>query len=116
MASVSTCVFCKIAQKEVQSDVLYEDTDLVAFRDVNPKAPVHILVVPKEHLSDHCALKEKDARWLGNAHILVNHLVKELQIEDGFRLVINCGEKAGQTVPHFHIHLMGGRDFRWPPG
>ncbi|MCL4513490.1 MAG: histidine triad nucleotide-binding protein [Candidatus Eremiobacteraeota bacterium] len=116
MTDGNSCVFCKIAKKEIQSDILYEDAELAAFRDVNPKAPVHVLVVPKKHLSDHYALEEKDARWVGNAHLLVNRLAKDLEIEDGFRVVINCGEKAGQTVPHFHIHLMGGRDFHWPPG
>lgn len=111
------CLFCRIANKEVASAILYEDADLVAFKDINPKAPVHLLIIPKKHLDDHLQLHEEDSVWLGQAHLLANRLARDLRIDgDGFRLVVNCREGAGQTVDHLHMHLLGGRAFSWPPG
>jgi histidine triad (HIT) family protein len=111
-----SCIFCGISKKEIPSTMLYEDHDLVAFRDIHPKAPVHFLVVPKKHVEDHLSLDKEDCHWIGKAHLVANQLAKDLNIADGFRIVINCKEKAGQTVEHFHMHVMGGRIFSWPPG
>jgi histidine triad (HIT) family protein len=116
MIPQKTCLFCRIAKKEIASTILYEDEDLVAFKDVSPKAPVHFLIIPKEHLEDHLQLHEKDSGWIGRTHLLANQLAKDLRIDDGFRLVVNCRQRAGQSVDHLHMHVMGGRDFSWPPG
>ena len=110
------CIFCGIAGKRLAANLIYEDGELVAFKDISPKAPVHFLIVPRKHIDDHLALDETDCGWLGRAHLVANQLAKELGIEDGFRVVLNCREKAGQTVGHLHMHVMGGRNFTWPPG
>lgn len=97
--------------------MIHEDDELVAFKDINPQAPVHFLIVPKKHFNDHFNLEEKDSALIGRAHLLANKLAKEMNLgNDGFRLVINCKERAGQTVNHLHVHVLGGRDFHWPPG
>ena len=89
----------------------------MAIEDVNPQAPVHLLIIPKKHLEDHLGLSEADSAWMARAHLLANRLAKERKIdEEGFRLVINCRQRGGQTVNHLHMHVMGGRDFHWPPG
>jgi len=116
MAEIKSCLFCRIVKKEIPSAIVYEDAEWVAFKDIHPQAPVHVLIVPKKHFDDHLALKDEDRNWIGGWHALASRLAKDLKIEDGFRLVVNCKERAGQTVNHLHMHLMGGRDFSWPPG
>lgn len=117
MIPENNCLFCHIAEKKVPSQILYEDGELVAFKDTHPKAPVHLLIIPKKHLEDHLQLNEQDSGWVGRAHLLANRLAKDQSIDaEGFRLVINCREKAGQTVNHLHMHVLGGRSFSWPPG
>lgn len=113
---MSDCIFCKIANKEINSNLLYEDESVVAFRDLNPQAPQHILIVPKKHVANITELDDKEIA----AHIfteVVPKIAKEVGVaESGFRLVINTGEEGGQTVNHLHIHLIGGRKMTWPPG
>ena len=115
---MSDCIFCKIANKEIDSNLIYEDESVVAFSDINPQAPTHILVVPKKHIGSINDFQEVDKDLA--AHILVDvvpKLVKDLKIdESGYRVVINTGEEGGQTVPHLHVHLLGGRKMTWPPG
>ena len=113
---MSDCIFCKIANKEINSNLIYEDESVVAFRDLNPQAPQHILIVPKKHVANITELDDKEIA----AHIfteVVPKIAKEVGVaESGFRLVINTGEEGGQTVNHLHVHLLGGRSMQWPPG
>lgn len=112
------CIFCKIAWKEIPSNIVYEDDQVIAFKDLEPQAPVHVLVIPKKHVESVLALTEDDRELAG--HILckvVPQLAKELGIdENGFRLVANTGKDGQQTVKHLHFHLIGGRSMQWPPG
>ncbi|MEJ2086583.1 MAG: histidine triad nucleotide-binding protein [Acidobacteriota bacterium] len=114
---MSDCIFCKIASGEIPSDRVYEDDRLVAFRDLNPQAPTHILVIPKKHLSTLLDAELEDVDLLGRLQIAAVEIARgEGLDEDGFRLVTNCLEGAGQSVFHIHVHLLGGRPLRWPPG
>ena len=114
--NLSDCIFCKIANKEINSNLVYEDETVAAFRDLNPQAPQHILIVPKKHVANITELDDKDLA----AHIfteVVPKIAAEVGIDkSGFRLVINTGEEGGQTVNHLHVHLLGGRSMQWPPG
>jgi len=104
------CIFCRIISGEIQSDILYRDEQAVAFHDVNPKAPVHLLVVPRKHIESVAELTEDEALILGHLVIVANRLAREAGIsEKGYRLVVNCGPHGGQVVPHLHLHLLGGR-------
>ena len=109
------CVFCKISAGEIPSKKIYEDELCLAFYDVAPAAPVHALVIPKEHIPS--VLEAQDAGRLGHLLSVARDVAKLTGIdENGFRLVINTGEDGGQTVPHLHIHILGGRSLAWPPG
>ncbi len=111
------CLFCKIVAGEIPADKVYEDEACVAFRDINPQAPTHILVVPREHIARLDAVQESHRALLGHLLERVAHLAREQGLADeGFRTVVNCGASAGQEVFHIHVHLLGGRTFRWPPG
>lgn len=104
------CIFCRIISGEIQSEILYQDEQAVAFRDVNPKAPVHLLVVPRKHFESVAELTEDEAPILGHLVAVANRLAREAGIsEKGYRLVVNCGPDGGQVVPHLHLHLLGGR-------
>jgi histidine triad (HIT) family protein len=109
-------LFLKIAEKKVPAKIVYEDERCVAFRDIKPQAPVHVLIIPRKVIPTHADLKPEDRDLLGHLHWVAAQLAKQLNLADGYRLVINCMESAGQTVPHLHLHLLGGRDFGWPPG
>jgi histidine triad (HIT) family protein len=109
-------IFKKIIDRQLPANIVYEDDQCLAFRDVNPQAPVHVLLVPRKEIRTHADVTEADQAVLGHLHLVAVRLAKQLGIDDGYRLVINCKEKAGQTVPHLHLHLLGGRDMRWPPG
>ena len=115
---MSDCIFCKIANGEIESKFIYEDDLVVAFRDLNPQAPEHILIVPKKHIAKIIDFTQEDKNLA--AHIFVDvvpKITKEIGIdESGFRLVINTGNEGGQTVSHLHVHLLGGRKMTWPPG
>jgi histidine triad (HIT) family protein len=111
------CLFCSIAKKEIPSKLVYEDEKAVAFADINPQAPVHLLIVPKGHISALSTVKPDEMGTLAHLFSLVPKLAeKNGVLETGFRAVVNSGEAAGQTVFHLHIHLLGGRIFGWPPG
>ena len=114
---MSDCLFCKIRDGEMPCDMVYESDDVMAFRDVNPQAPTHILVVPRKHISTVNDLKEEDKNIVGDMFLAAKKIAADEGIEeDGYRLVVNCNSKAGQTVFHIHMHLIGGRVMTWPPG
>lgn len=113
----SDCIFCKIAAGELGTPMVYEDEELVAFHDINPQAPVHILVVPKKHIGRISQLQEADRLLAGKMVLTAIQIAKEETIsENGYRLVFNCGSDGGQEVKHIHLHLLGGRQMNWPPG
>jgi histidine triad (HIT) family protein len=109
-------IFQKIIDRQIPAKIIYEDERCLAFHDVNPQAPVHVLIIPRKVIPTHTDVTEDDRDLLGHLHLVAARLAGQLGIQDGYRLVINCKERAGQTVPHLHLHLLGGRDLRWPPG
>ena len=111
------CIFCKIAQKEIPSTIVYEDEDVIAFNDLNPEAPVHVLVIPKKHIESLNSASAEDQQFLGKIMLAIQKIAAEQGIaENGYRVVTNCGVQGGQTVMHLHFHLMGGREMLWPAG
>lgn len=107
---MSDCIFCKIANKEINSDFVYEDDEIIAFKDINPQAPIHILVIPKKHIESIIDLTDEDEMLVGKMYTAVRKIAKKLNIEEsGFRLIVNCGKDAGQEVPHLHFHIMAGK-------
>ena len=111
------CLFCQIASGKIASDIVYEDNDVVAFTDISPGAPTHLLVVPRRHIASLNDLNPKDGELLGKMVSTAATLAKQRSLDDGgYRLVINAGRDAGQTVDHIHLHLLGGRSLSWPPG
>lgn len=114
---MSDCLFCKILSGEIQSSKVYEDDHVFAFRDINPEAPTHVLVIPKEHISTINDLDESHAELVGRMYLAAKKVAEMDGIaEEGYRTVMNCNAGAGQTVFHIHLHVLGGRDMRWPPG
>jgi histidine triad (HIT) family protein len=114
---MSDCIFCKIGRKEIPSRIAYEDRQVVAFEDVNPQAPTHTLIIPKEHFATLNDISQEEEALLGHLMLVATRLAKEKGLEvEGYRLVANCMEGAGQSVFHIHLHLLGGRKFNWPPG
>jgi histidine triad (HIT) family protein len=112
-----TCLFCRIAAGEVPADKSYEDDLVLAFRDINPKAPTHLLLIPRRHVDSAADLAETDAEMLGRLFAVAAKLARDAGIaERGFRMVTNSGPAAGQSVGHLHFHLLGGRSMSWPPG
>ena len=112
---MSDCIFCKIANKEIPTEFVYSDDKVVAFRDLNPQAPVHILVIPREHFDSAVAVKDSSV-W-NSLLDAATKVAKQFGLDEkGFRMVINTGEQGGQTVPHLHLHLLAGRNLGWPPG
>jgi histidine triad (HIT) family protein len=109
-------IFLKIVERKIPATIVYEDEHCVAFRDVNPQAPTHVLIIPRKVIATHDDVTEADAELLGRLHLAAVKIAKQLGLQEGYRLVINCRDRAGQTVPHLHMHLLGGRDFGWPPG
>lgn len=111
------CLFCKIINKEIPSDIVYEDDDVLAFNDIDPKAPVHVLVIPKKHIASLNELTEADSALLMKIMLVIQKIAQDKNIaESGYRVVNNCGEQGGQTVGHLHFHLLGGREMLWPAG
>ncbi len=110
------CLFCKIVNKELQSKIVHEDEQAVAFEDISPQAPTHILVVSRKHIAGLSEAKPEDAALLGHLHLVAAGLARQRGIESGYRTVINNGRGAGQSIFHVHLHLLGGRGLRWPPG
>ena len=109
------CVFCKIAGGEIPTEKIYEDEDIIAFNDLDPQAPIHFLVIPKKHITSLATLDEADSLLIGKIMLVIKKLAKENNLE-GYRVVTNIGEEGGQSVPHLHFHVLGGRAFHWPPG
>ena len=110
------CLFCKIAAGEIPSKKAYEDEKVVAFYDIDPQAPVHILVIPKEHIQSVSQITPENQEIVGHIFTIIAKLARELNLEDGYRVVSNVGQQGGQSVPHLHFHLLGGRNLGWPPG
>jgi len=110
------CLFCKIINGEIPSAKVYEDETVYAFKDIEPQAPVHVLIVPKEHIKSAAEINEENSAVVAHIFEVAAKIAKEAGLDDGFRIVNNCGDSAGQTVKHLHFHLMGGRDFTWPAG
>lgn len=110
------CIFCKIANGEIPSTKVYEDDLVVAFNDLEPQAPTHVLVIPKEHISSAADVTEENSKVISHIFEVIAKLSKDLDMKDGFRVVNNCGDSAGQTVKHIHFHLLSGRNFTWPAG
>jgi histidine triad (HIT) family protein len=114
---MTDCLFCKFVNGEIEPDKVYEDDHVLAFRDINPQAPTHILVIPKKHISTLNDLQAEDEALVGKLYLAAQKIaVDEGIAEDGYRTVMNCNELAGQTVFHIHLHLLGGRGMAWPPG
>lgn len=104
------CIFCKIIKREIPSSIVYEDSEIIAFRDVNPQAPIHILVIPKKHISSLVDLKEEDEAVVGKIYTVINKIAEQEGIDKkGFRVIVNCGEDGGQEVKHLHFHILGGK-------
>ena len=116
MPAQNNTIFGKIINKEIPADIVYEDDDCMAFKDMHPHAPTHILLIPKQHIAKISDATEQDAKMLGKLMTKIAVITKKLNIEDNFRVVINNGEKAGQTVFHLHLHILSGRKLSWPPG
>jgi histidine triad (HIT) family protein len=114
---MADCIFCEIVHKRMQSDMVYEDEELVAFRDINPQAPVHMLIVPRQHIESVQDVKADESELMGKMLLIAQKLAKNNKIDEGgYRLVLNYGIDGGQTVSHLHMHLIGGRRMTWPPG
>jgi histidine triad (HIT) family protein len=109
-------IFKRIIDKEIPADLIHEDDRCIAFRDVNPQAPVHVLIVPRKEIASLASVVESDAPLLGHLLVVATQLAVALGLGRGYRTVINCGPDAGQTVDHLHVHLIGGRSMAWPPG
>jgi len=113
---MSDCVFCKIAAGEIPAKKAYEDETVLAFYDLDPKAPTHILVIPKEHIASAAFVTLENSGVVAHIFEVVSKLAEEMGFSEGFRVVTNCGASAGQSVMHLHFHLLSGREFGWPPG
>lgn len=110
------CLFCKIINGEIPSNKVYEDDQVFAFRDIEPQAPTHILIIPKQHIKSAAEIDESNSAVVAHIFEVAAKIEKQEGLDDGFRIVNNCGDIAGQTVKHLHFHLMGGREFGWPAG
>jgi histidine triad (HIT) family protein len=116
MGSVD-CLFCKILAGDIPADIVYESEHAIAFRDINPQAPTHVLIIPRQHIATVNALESGDAQLVGELFLAAKQIARQEGVaERGYRLTMNCNAAAGQTVFHLHLHLLGGRDLGWPPG
>ena len=111
------CVFCKIVAGEIKAEIVHQPETMLAFKDIHPQAPIHILVIPKKHISTLLELTEEDKELIGHIYLTINKIAQDLGFaERGYRVVVNCKEEAGQTVFHIHFHILAGREMGWPPG
>ncbi|AKN33647.1 HIT family hydrolase [Clostridium carboxidivorans P7] len=111
------CIFCKIIKGEIPCEKVYEDDIVLSFKDISPGAPSHILIIPKKHISSLNELTDEDSKIVAHVFVVLKEIVKKLGIDKtGYRIVSNCGEDGGQSVPHIHFHVLGGRSLQWPPG
>ena len=114
---MENCLFCKIVNKQINSEIVYETDDVLVFKDINPKAPVHLLVIPKKHVSSIVEIEELSDKQVYEMFKIIAKIAKEMGLDkDGFRVVTNTGASAGQSVDHLHFHILGKRSFNWPPG
>jgi histidine triad (HIT) family protein len=109
-------IFQRIIDREIPADIVFEDADCLAFRDINPQAPVHVLIIPKREIVSLADVEDSDAPLLGHLFVIARRVAEKLGLDEGFRTVINTGSDGGQEVPHLHIHLLGKRRLTWPPG
>jgi histidine triad (HIT) family protein len=110
------CIFCRIIRGEAPAKKVYEDERAFVFEDINPQAPTHVLIIPKKHIVGLKQAQAEDAEIIGYLHLVAAQIARQRGIEDGYRTVFNVGPRAGQSVFHLHLHLLGGRSLRWPPG
>ena len=113
---MSDCIFCKIINREIPANIAYEDDKILVFHDLDPQAPVHVLMIPKKHISSADDIKPEDAELMGYMMEKVKDVTAMLGMDNGYRVVINCGEDGMQTVKHLHFHILGKRKLTWPPG
>ena len=113
---MDNCLFCKIVAGAIPTKKVYEDDKVLAFEDIDPKAPTHVLIIPKKHIAGLKEATPEDAELIGYCHIVAAQIGRERDIEEGYRTVYNVGPKSGQSVFHLHLHLIGGREMKWPPG
>jgi histidine triad (HIT) family protein len=114
---MTECLFCKMIAGEIQPDTVYETDDVLAFRDINPQAPTHVLVIPKRHIATINDIGTEDTELIGKLYLAAARVARDAGFaEEGYRAVMNCNGRAGQTVFHLHLHVLGGRDLKWPPG
>ena len=113
---MADCVFCMIANHEIPSTIVYEDDKIIAFKDLDPQGPVHVLVIPKKHIACLNDVKPEDHELMGHIMCKIGEIAKSQGLENGYRVVNNCGEDGGQTVHHMHFHLLARRNLAWPPG
>jgi len=114
---MSECLFCRIAAGEIPAKIVFDDEKVVAFEDIKPQAPIHIIIIPRKHIPTVLDMGKDDRELVGHIHLVANQIAAEKSLtQDGFRLVTNCKKSAGQEIFHLHIHMLGGRDFGWPPG
>jgi histidine triad (HIT) family protein len=112
---MTDCLFCKIANKEAPAEIIYEDNKFVVFNDINPQAPVHVLIIPKKHIVSVDHSEKEDRELIGELFLVAQKIARKQKVaEAGYRLVLNVGRKAGQTVDHLHLHLLGGKTLPWP--
>ncbi|MEW4565038.1 histidine triad nucleotide-binding protein [Bremerella sp. JC770] len=109
-------IFKRIIDHEIPADIVYEDDQCLAFKDIAPKAPTHVLIIPKKEIATVDDLADEDAALIGHMWIVIRNLARDLGLEEGYRVIVNCKEAGGQEVPHLHYHLLGGRKMTWPPG
>ncbi len=109
-------IFQKIIDREIPADIVYEDDICLAFHDIKPQAPTHVLVIPKKPVASVDELEDDDGALIGHLYVVIRDLARKLGLENGYRVVVNCGRDGGQEVPHLHFHLLGGRPLKWPPG
>ena len=115
--TASDCLFCKIIAEEIPAEIVYESADAIAFRDINPQAPTHVLIVPRRHIATINDLENSDTDAVGQLFLAARDIARQEGFaDDGYRVTMNCNGAAGQTVFHIHLHLLGGRNFAWPPG
>jgi histidine triad (HIT) family protein len=109
-------IFKRIIDKEIPADIIYEDDQCLAFRDISPQAPVHILVIPKKEIVSVATIADEDQALIGHLYLVIRNIANQLRLASGYRVVVNCGPDGGQAVDHLHFHLLGGRHLEWPPG
>lgn len=113
---MSDCLFCKIIAGDIPAKKIYEDERVLAFHDIDPKAPTHVLIIPKKHIVGLKEAQPEDAEIIGYCQLVAARIARERKLEEGYRTVLNVGRGAGQSVFHLHLHLLGGRNLTWPPG